>query len=68
MCKFGLHRRTGPVHLGGGAHKFLVRFARILNPLPESPPALENLAEGGGGGGGGLVHIFFHRPEICPIF
>ena len=54
--------RTGPVHLGGGGggHTHLVRFARILNPLP-------NPRQRGGGGGGGVVHFSPH-PEICSMF
>ena len=51
-----LHKRTGPVHFGG-AHTFLVRFARI-------PASAENLAERGGGGGGGEVCP--NLPEFCP--
>ena len=53
-----------------GTHIFFC-FARILNPLPKSPPALKNLAEGGGGGWGRgiLVHFFFHRAQnLLTIF
>ena len=62
VCVWGggdYHRRTGPVHLGVGAHTFLVRFARIMNPLPESPPALKTSR--GGGGGGARALFFFNR-------
>ena len=65
MKEYCRHRRTGPVFFffWGGAHTFLVRFARIMNPLPG----------GGGGGGGGwdsciFFFILFYAPEICSVF
>ena len=45
------NRRTGPIHFWG-AHTFLVRFARILNPAAARiPPALKTSLGGKGGGG-----------------
>ena len=57
---------------GGGyiTHTFLVRFAQILNPRPESRQRWKPRwgEEGGGGGGGGTRALFFTAPESVLYF